>query len=79
MRLSLARAQVGAKNLSAARDVYKEVLGIAPRNWDALFELGKTYASLGDTINAKQRLEELIRQNPSYAERAEAERILTGL
>jgi Flp pilus assembly protein TadD len=48
-------------------------------NWDALFELGKTYASLGDAANARQRLSDLLKRNPSYSRRGEAEKILAGL
>jgi len=78
-KINLARAYVGAGKLDKARDTYIELLKLEPNNWDGLFELGKTYASLGDSANAKQRLSDLIKRNPSYERRAEAEKILAGL
>jgi len=35
--------------------------------------------SLGDTSQAKQTFEDLIRRNPNYPGRPEAERFLAGL
>jgi tetratricopeptide (TPR) repeat protein len=79
VRLNLARACVGAGDLVRARDAYRELLRVEPGNWDALFELGKTYASLGDSDSAKRSLEDLLKRNPAWPGRAEAERILAGL
>ena len=70
---------MGAGNLASARTAYQEVLRVEANNWDALFELGKTCTGLGNTDEAKKNLEDLLKRNPSYPGRAEAERILTGL
>ncbi|MCX7656946.1 MAG: tetratricopeptide repeat protein, partial [Treponemataceae bacterium] len=75
----LARSYVGAGRFEKARDAYLELVKLDSNNWDALFELGKTYASLGDTANARQRLSDLLKRNPTYTRRGEAEKILAGL
>jgi len=77
--LNLARALVGGGDLPQARDVYRDLVRAAPQNWDAIFELGKTHASLGENREAKQVLEDLVKRNPNYSGRKEAERILAGI
>ncbi|GHV72644.1 hypothetical protein AGMMS49928_29900 [Spirochaetia bacterium] len=52
---------------------------IAPDNWEALLELGKTCVTLGDTAQGKQYLQTLVSKNPAVPGKAEAEKILTGL
>jgi tetratricopeptide (TPR) repeat protein len=79
VRLNLARAYVGAGNLTRARDAYGELLRIDPKNWDALFEIGQTCAGLEDAMAAKEYLGKLLKENPGYAGKAEAARILAGL
>jgi len=58
---------------------YQQVLRLASNNWDAMFELSKTYVALGQFNDAKRYLQDLINRNPAYTERVEAERILRGL
>jgi FimV-like protein len=79
VRINLARALAGSGDLPKARDAYLECLKLDTSNWDARLELGKTYISLEDSDSAKRSLQELIRGNPNYTGRAEAERILSGL
>jgi tetratricopeptide (TPR) repeat protein len=79
VRLNLARALAGAGSLEQARDTYRETLRISATNWDALFELGKTYVSLGDSDQAKRTFEDLLKRNPNYSGKGEAEKILAGL
>ncbi|MCL2478998.1 MAG: tetratricopeptide repeat protein, partial [Treponema sp.] len=79
VRLNLARALVGAGSFTEAADAYRQLISLAPSNWDAVFELGKTYVSLGDSAQAKRTLQDLLNRNPSYSGRAEAEKILSGL
>jgi Flp pilus assembly protein TadD len=59
--------------------MYREILRITPDNWEAILELGKTCASLGEADVAKGYLRDLLARNPSYPGNAEAERILAGL
>jgi tetratricopeptide (TPR) repeat protein len=79
VRLNLARACLGLGDLAKARDAYRETLRITPDNWDAVFELGKTCASLGEAEAAKKYLQDLLKRNPGYTAKAEAEKILAGL
>ena len=62
-----------------ARDAYVEILKLAPATWDAMFELGKVYVSLGDAASAKKTLTDLLAKKPDFRSRAEAETILAGL
>ncbi|MDR2471786.1 MAG: tetratricopeptide repeat protein [Treponema sp.] len=78
-RMNLARAHVGARNLTRARDVYLEVTRLAPNNDDALFELGKTCAGMGDADSARRYLAALLEKNPGHSGKAEAEKILASL
>jgi hypothetical protein len=41
--------------------------------------LGKIYATLGDAALAKRTLEDLLKRNPGYSGKEEAEKILGGL
>ncbi len=77
--MNLARAYAGAGNLSSARDAYLALLEREPNNWDAVFELGKVYAALNDSANAGKYLSDLLKQNPGYAKKTEAEMILGAL
>jgi tetratricopeptide (TPR) repeat protein len=79
VRLNLARAFVGAGMLDRAVTAYREVIRIDPSNWDAVFEMGQTYAGLGDSAQARRTLQELLDRNPSYPGRNNAERILASL
>jgi cytochrome c-type biogenesis protein CcmH/NrfG len=79
VKLNLARALTSANDIIRAQSVYREILSAAPANWDALFELGKIHVSLGETAQAKQAFEDIIRRNPNYQARAEVERFLSGL
>jgi FimV-like protein len=79
VRLNLARALVGAGDLLRAKDAYQKLLGLCADNWDARLELGKTFVSLGDSDSARRSLLELLKRNPGYEGKAEAERILAGL
>jgi tetratricopeptide (TPR) repeat protein len=79
VHLNLARAYAGAGDLARAQSAYQAVLRLAPENWDALFELGKTCVSLGRPDEAKKYLRDLLKRNTAYAGRADAERILAGL
>jgi tetratricopeptide (TPR) repeat protein len=77
--MNLARAYVGSGNLAGAKDAYLAVIKAAPNNYDALFELGKACAGMGDLESAKQYLASLLEKNPGYSGRAEAEKILMSL
>ena len=79
VRTNLANAFVQSGKLSQAVDAYREVIRLSPTNWDAMFQLGKTYVSLGDSAQARRTLQDLIARNPSYSSRAEVERILAEL
>ncbi len=77
--LNLAPAYAGAGNLDAVRDTYLNLIKLEPNNWDAVFELGKVYATLNDSVNAGKYLSDLLKQNPGYAKKTEAEIILGAL
>jgi len=79
VHLNLARAYTSAGELAKAQNSYQAVLRLNPDNWDAMYELGKTYVSMGRPDEAKKYLRELVQRNSSYSARADAERILAGL
>ena len=79
VHLNLARAYSGAGDLARARNSYLNVLRLVPDNWDAMFELAKTYIGLELPGDAGEYLSELVRRNPAFHGRAEAERLLAGL
>ncbi|HPG87081.1 MAG TPA: tetratricopeptide repeat protein, partial [Spirochaetales bacterium] len=79
IRLNLARAYVQSGALPKARDAYIELLKLAPATWEAMYELGKAYLSLGDQASAKKTLSELLAKKPDFRARVEVETILSGL
>jgi tetratricopeptide (TPR) repeat protein len=79
VRLNLSRAYAGAGDFEKAQNAYQTLLHISPDNWDAMYELGMTCLSLGKNDDAKRYLQDLIKRNPNYDGKAEAERILRTL
>ncbi|MBU0936595.1 MAG: tetratricopeptide repeat protein [Spirochaetes bacterium] len=79
IRLNLCRAYVQAGNNEKARDGYIEVVKLDANAWDAYYELGKLYIAIGDNVNAKRTLADLLAKNPSYPARAEVNSLLSGL
>jgi len=79
VRFNLARAYAGAGDLDKAQGSYLAVLRLAPENWDAMFELGKTCFTLGRNNDARRYLQDLISRNPNYSGKSEAENILGSL
>ncbi|HQG40772.1 MAG TPA: tetratricopeptide repeat protein, partial [Spirochaetales bacterium] len=62
-----------------ARDTYVELIKLNPSSWDAMYELGKLYITMGDKENAKKVLTELLAKNPDYAKKSEVQSILSSL
>jgi tetratricopeptide (TPR) repeat protein len=79
VHLNLARAYTSAGDLAKAQNSYQAVLRLTPENWDAIFELGKIYVSLGMPDEAKRQLTDLLFRNTAFHAKADAERILAGL
>ena len=65
--------------LDAAKDAYVALIKLDGSKWDAYYELGKLYASTGDSANAKKTLGDLVAKKPDYDKRAEVDQILAGL
>jgi Flp pilus assembly protein TadD len=79
VHLNLARAYTSAGDLAKAQNSYQAVLRLTPENWDAIFELGKIYVSLGMPDEARRQLTDLLFRNTAFHAKADAERILAGL
>jgi tetratricopeptide (TPR) repeat protein len=79
VHLNLARAYTSAGDLAKAQNSYQAVLRLTPENWDAIFELGKIYVSMGMPDEAKKQLTDLLFRNSAFHAKVDAERILAGL
>ncbi len=79
LRINLARAYIQSDNKEKARDSYIEAIKLDGNAWDALYDLGKLYVSMSDSVNAKKIFSDLLARKPDYKNRSEIENILAGL
>ena len=79
VKANLATAYISANLNEKARDTYIELLKMDPKRWNAYFELGKLYISLGDKTSAKSALQDLLKKKPDYEKANEVYALLNTL